>query len=433
MARRFTFLAFVIAALGAAATAAWGAGHGSAKGPIVITCTGCQDSATDIFIHEAHLMTEAFNAKYKGKYEIKDVPFAGINDVAQMVPYFKRLALANKLPDLFWGGGFVIADLAKSGRIVDWAPSLKKDPAWAKGFYPNAFLSLKDSKGHIWGIPSFRDALGIFWNKELFAKAGLTTFPKTWGELLAACQKLQAAGVTPIALDGQWVTLLWWAHLIGTQPGGAAFLNGAIAKGNFNKWPQVVRATQRLKELQAFANKDSFSGDFFAADTQFVTGKAAMLANGPWEIPAGIKGKNAIPGLYDKLGYAVAPGGGLVVVAGTGSWASGAKDEARRQAVLAFMKFMTSKQVQIRKYKNVGGAWARKFPITDAELRKVLDPLYYPVFKASETIKYTYPYPQFTTPAGFVTAWTNNWPAHVQGDISTTEFLNRMSAAATGR
>lgn len=196
----------------------------------------------------------------------------------------------------------------------------------------------------------------MFWNRELFAKAGLQAYPATWEELLTACAKLKEAGVTPIAMDGQWVTLLWWANLIGTQPTGSEFLKFGILKGDFSTNPVVIEGTERLKKLHTdgYVNADAFSGDFFSADNQFVTGRAAMLANGPWEISSGIKGKNAVSGLYDKVGYSAFPGDGLVVVAGTGSWASGARTPETVEAVTAFMKFMTSKEQQVTKYKNVG-------------------------------------------------------------------------------
>ena len=38
-----------------------------------------------------------------------------------------------------------------------------------------------------------------FYNKDLFAKAGITSFPTNWTEFLAACEKLKAAGILPMA------------------------------------------------------------------------------------------------------------------------------------------------------------------------------------------------------------------------------------------
>lgn len=424
------FVAAVLSAGGAAAPAA--SNSAGAAGEVVITCTGCEDSKTDIFLHARYLVAEAFNRKYKGRYRIEYVPFAGSNSSAQYIPYFKRLALSNKLPDLFQVPGYVLTDLSRSGRLVNYAPYLSGDRAWRTGFYPGVFLSLTDSRGRIWGIPETRDAIGIFWNKSLFAKAGVRSFPTTWPGLLTAAEKLKAQGITPFAMDGLWVTLLWWANLIGTDTSGqgVAFLEGDILKGNLASRPYVIRATEFLKRLhtEGYVNADAFSGDFFAADNAFLKGRAATLANGPWEIKSGIRGPNADPGLYEQLGYAPAPGSGTIVVAAEGAWGSGAKDEAHRRAVFAFMKFMTSKQMALFRYGRLGGYWPRKLALTPADKEK-LDPLSYGLVVASEKAKYRFPHALYRTPATFIDAWKNDWPAYVQGGMSTKDFLDRLSQA----
>ena len=38
-----------------------------------------------------------------------------------------------------------------------------------------------------------------FYNKDLFAQAGITSFPTNWDEFMAACAKLKAAGILPMA------------------------------------------------------------------------------------------------------------------------------------------------------------------------------------------------------------------------------------------
>lgn len=419
-----------IAAVSLSATLGWSLP--AAAQEIVIKCTGCEGSSTDIFLAELKRVSDAFNEAYKGQYRIEPEPFSGANDDSQSIPYYKRLAATGNLPDLFVGSAYSLTDLGKTGALVDWAPILEQEPEWQASFYDDAFLSLRDADGKIWGIPSFRDAIGTFWNREMFANAGVNVFPTTWEELIDASAKLKASGVTPIAMDGLWVTLLWWGNLVGTEPGGAEFLNGGNRGGNFAANPAVVTGTERLRQLHTdgYVNADAFSGDFFSADTQFVTGKAAMLANGPWEIPSGIKGANAMPDLYDKLAYAIAPGDGLIVVSGTGSWASGTTDPARLEAVKAFMKFQNSAEQQRIKYSKVGGAWPVKLGLTDEELAATLDPLYLPVFKASETASHIYPYPQFLLPQSFVDAWRNNWPAYAQGGMDTQEFLDLLSDGA---
>ncbi|MBX3029970.1 MAG: carbohydrate ABC transporter substrate-binding protein [Chloroflexi bacterium] len=403
-----------------------------AQDEIVITCTGCEASATDIFVNESHRLAEAFNAAYAGRYRIEYVPFAGVNDQTQFQPYLKRLAANDQLPDLFVTAGYVIRDLGKSGRLVDWTPELEADPAWSDSFFEDAWMSLRDEAGSTWGIPRYRNSIGIFYNTDLFSKAGIDGFPTTWDELLTAAAKLKESGVIPMAQDSAWISQLWWSNLIGVQPGGPEFLAGGILEGGFAEDPIVVTATERLKQLftDGYVNPDAFSGDFFAADTLFTTEKAAILANGPWEIPCCINGETANPGLYDRVGYSIAPDSGVIAVSGEGSFASGARTDATREAVTAFMKFMTTKEQALAGYQAVGGGWPFRFEMTPED-EALIDPVTLAFMQAAAEADSAYVHALQVTPAGFLDAFQNNWPAYVQGAMSTQEFLAALSDAAT--
>ena len=39
------------------------------------------------------------------------------------------------------------------------------------------------------------------------------------------------------------------------------------------------------------------------------------------------------------------------------------------------------------------------------------------------------PHAKFATPEAFSEEWINNWPAYVQGDMSTEDFLGTLSDA----
>jgi ABC-type glycerol-3-phosphate transport system substrate-binding protein len=55
------------------------------------------------------------------------------------------------------------------------------------------------TSGTIYGIPSETQGNTWYYNKALFKKAGITTPPATFAELLADCKKLEAHGITPLA------------------------------------------------------------------------------------------------------------------------------------------------------------------------------------------------------------------------------------------
>jgi ABC-type glycerol-3-phosphate transport system substrate-binding protein len=402
------------------------------QGEIVITCQECESSPTDVFSQSWYNVVQAFNRTYKGKYRVEVQHYGG---TANDLQYWERLALANALPDIFIAQSTQLQALSKAGKLLDLAPYLAKDKAWKNSFYPDSFESLTGPAGQILGIAEERDVIGIFYNKALFARAGVTSFPTTWSAFLDACKKLKAAHVIPFAMDGDWVTQLMWANLIGTQPGGAQFLLSGIRKGNYASNSLVVKATEFLKGLHTggYVNKDAFTGDYPNASNPFLQEQAAMIANGPWMVQADIEGKSALPGLYKQIGYVPSPGWtsggqGVIVLAGNAGVASGTTDPAKRAAVVAFMKFATSPAIQLQRTIKTGAYWAVKLTLSPQQIKQ-LDPLTYHLITTADTVKYHYPHAKFATLQPFSDAWKNYWPGYVQGALTTKDFLDKLAQA----
>ena len=53
--------------------------------------------------------------------------------------------------------------------------------------------------GKKWGVPYTYYQWGIYYRADIFEEQGITP-PKTWDELIAACEKLNAAGIKPFAI-----------------------------------------------------------------------------------------------------------------------------------------------------------------------------------------------------------------------------------------
>ena len=168
-------------------------------------------------------------------------------------------------------------------------------------------------------------------------------------------------------------------------------------------------------------NNDAFTGDYNRAAAPFLDGQAAMIANGPWMVPD-------IEDAKVDAGYARAPDDGVLIIPGEAGWASGADDDARREAVVAFMKFMSSDEQMLRKAVVTGSFWPTRFTPTEAQAKE-LEPLSYDLLQQAETAAFTYPHAKFATPQAFTDEWINQWPAYVQGEVSTEEFLSTLSDA----
>lgn len=127
----------------------------------------------------------------------------------------KTLVASNAMPDIFfswtgtWGGNFV-----RGTRAVDLTPVIGTGTEWGAALAPAAVDAfVYDGKNY--GIPLYLDAKFMGYSKPAFAKAGVEV-PTDLDGLLAACDKLRAAGYTPIALGNKepWVGVHYLGQLL---------------------------------------------------------------------------------------------------------------------------------------------------------------------------------------------------------------------------
>jgi raffinose/stachyose/melibiose transport system substrate-binding protein len=130
---------------------------------------------------------------------------------------------------------------------------------------------------------------GLFYNKKLAARIGLTQLPATLGDLDAVLQKAKDAGITPID------------QFNGGATGGLAFpLQNLMAAygetGPINDWifqkpgatidtPTNLQAVQHLEKWikAGYFATDINSQDYAAMMSRFIGGKALFMFNGDWE------------------------------------------------------------------------------------------------------------------------------------------------------
>ncbi len=256
-------------------------------------------------------------------------------------------------PDIFqsWGGG-VMNEYATAGLLRDITPELDADGgAWRNTFASGA-LGVYSYKGANYGVPWDMGMIGFWYNKALFAQAGIANPPTTWTEFLADVQALKAAGITPIALGGgdKWPGMHMWAYLV-TRIGGKANFEGALLRtGSFTDAP-FVEAGKKIQELVAL---EPFQDGFLAATygdeaTIMGNGQAAMELMGQWAPSVEMANSTDKLGIGDKLGFFPFPmieggaGDAADAVGGGNGFAIGknASDEA-----VDFVKYLTNAENQ---------------------------------------------------------------------------------------
>lgn len=182
-------------------------------------------------------------------------------------------------PDIFSNGGY--------SEMEMWIDKLEdlSDQPWVKDLIPLAAEPMtKDGKTY--GMPMNLEGFGYIYNKDLFAKAGITELPKTYTELEAAAKKLKDAGITPFANAYQE----WW--LIGNQGISVAFAQQNDVDGfikGLNEGTESIVGNEkfanwaRLMQLTVdYGNKNPLTTDYNTQVTMFANGETAMMQEGNW-------------------------------------------------------------------------------------------------------------------------------------------------------
>ncbi|MGI5896271.1 MAG: ABC transporter substrate-binding protein [Oscillospiraceae bacterium] len=193
------------------------------------------------------------------------------------------LAASNQLPDLFWTiPGVPINQMARDGLLANLTSYLEEDTAWKASFRPGAFAA-SEVDGRIWSIPVLMNFCCLFYNTELFERAGISAeMMTTWEDFLSACESLRQNNITPLAIaaeDGSG--LMPMAHSLVQRLGGAQQMSSMLEQGaqfDFTQEDFLV-AGAMFNELvdQGYVN-DNFRRTAEGMEkARFVQGKAAML------------------------------------------------------------------------------------------------------------------------------------------------------------
>ncbi len=297
---------------------------------------------------------ERFNKDYEGKYHVNVVT----TNLEEYYAKLNALVAAGETPDCFIVSPGPNLDVyVDPGVAADLTDYLKAD-GWLDTFNGGeGAFSQQTYDGKIYAVPLNIAAACVFYNTEMFEAAGISTMPTDWQGLLDACDKLQAAGYTPLTISAgtAWCLSMLAGYLCDSEGVDLA----AIDEGKAS-WldANVVNATNKLVEISKYFQPTAAGDTNDVATANFYNEEAAMLIQGSWAI-AQINGAN--PEFENKCGVFAFPGTDGRVIAKSDSLAMSAST-AHPEAVIAFMKYFTDDTAQ--KYTaEVGG----KIPVTTVE------------------------------------------------------------------
>jgi multiple sugar transport system substrate-binding protein len=199
-----------------------------------------------------------------------------------------------------------LGEYCGTGAWIDLKPYIQRDHV-NLGELPTAVATYTQYKGDRCAVPDLADTYGLYYNKAMFAKAGITSPPKTFTELAADAKKLtqfnpdgsiKVAGFVPTSTfyenPAAHYAPLWNAQWdengkssLATDPHWAAYM----------RWEKQLIDFYGASKLARFLSK---AGEEFSPSNDFETGKVAMQIDGEWREQF-IKSDGA------KISYGTAP------------------------------------------------------------------------------------------------------------------------------
>jgi sn-glycerol 3-phosphate transport system substrate-binding protein len=362
--------------------------------------------------------TEALIKEYnasQSKYQIEGV-FAGSyeNSIQKLL----AATASGDAPVLVHQAHVYAPQLVDAGALLDLGKYISKDKNFQRDQFIEPLFDANVYKNKVYGIPFNCSTPIIYYNKDLFRKAGLdpNKFPQTWDGVYAAAKKISALGdgVSGLSIDygSGWILegLVW------------EFGAGWIAKDNSKVlWDDKahIDAVSYFKKMV-----DSKAVIYKGGDTSFLSGKTAMFFYSCQGLANYIKRVN-----FD-LGVAPFPKGTQqsVPLGGGSLYIFKNKPSAEQDGAWDFVKFLTSTKNQVRWAENTAYIAARKDSLKTLQQGLLSKDARYRV--AYDQMSCFHPeneswYPQFLS---LRTAYNNAWDAIMLQGVDPATMLKEAAA-----
>jgi glucose/mannose transport system substrate-binding protein len=217
-----------------------------------------------------------------------------------------RAVLATRLqakdpPDSFQGhaGQELIGTYVAAGQLEP-LNFLYEQNGWLS-VMPETLIPLISQDGNIYSVPVNIHRANVLWyNPQVLEENGIEV-PTTWDEFFAAADKLQAAGVIPLAMGEQWTSMhLMETVLLGSL--GAEKYNGLWDGSTDWAGADVTAALENFKTVLSYTNSDAAALTWQDASKLVESGDAAFNIMGDWAAGLFIE-----DGLEAMTGYGWAP------------------------------------------------------------------------------------------------------------------------------
>ena len=327
--------ALAVAAIGALALSS--CGFSGDKGGESGGSAGSGDSNAEV---QLSMLVPTYSDGTKGRWEKVIADFTAKNPnikVALQVESWKNVesvlktkVQGNQAPDIYNGGA--VSAYATEGQLAK-AEDITSPETLSN--FQDSFVENEKVGGTQYGLPLIASDRALFYNKDLMEKAGVTTVPKTWDELLVAAKAIKEKTGNPgmgmpLASEEAQAELMMWSL-------GAGGNLGDESKITIDT-PQNVEAVNEMKKFidAGVTQANPGSTDRTPMMSGFVQGKMGFVYALPPTV-AQITAENP------KLNYGIAQpptkDGSPVTLGVADRLASFSQDQAKKDAVKKFMDF----------------------------------------------------------------------------------------------
>jgi ABC-type glycerol-3-phosphate transport system substrate-binding protein len=193
-------------------------------------------------------------------------------------------------PDITELGNTDTPGVASQGALADITSNVK---AWSNGSDIIAGNLANDTiSGKIYGVPWFGGVRGIWYNKDQFAKAGISSPPTTWAELVSDAKALMKAypGTNGLGAPSDYtnaiVSFIWGAGgQVAVQQGGkwVAQLNSPQSEAGIKFYADLY-LTEHVSPAKYIGETElgTVGATSGGSNEDFALGKLDMYIDGPW-------------------------------------------------------------------------------------------------------------------------------------------------------
>lgn len=243
-----------------------------------------------------------------------------------------------------------VGEFCTSHAFADLTPFLEKSGIDPAATFPKAQLDYTQFKGNQCSLPLLSDAYGLYYNKTMFAKAGISSPPRTLSEFDADAVKLTKSNGDSYSQLGFMPNYHGYESTIthlAAQFDPTYFDDSGKSTVDTDPGLRKAYEWQRhlIEALGGFGKLEKYRttfGDEFGAKNPFMTGQVAMAIDGEWRV-------GMIDDAKSKIDYGTAPfpvpddladeyGKGYT----TGTIVGIANSSRKQNAAWEFVKFLTT-------------------------------------------------------------------------------------------